>query len=367
MQQDILGYLLGALDGPEQETMRERIAWDPDLRARLGEWERKLEPLSHLRWETTPPPDLAARTCAAVFDRAEAPATRVFAPALSEEHRAAGRSSRLRLLDAAIAACFLVGLGCLLSPAVLGMREQARLVNCQENLRHFAVALPAWANRLHGLLPHIPATGNAGVAGFYAPQLRDAGLISEDARVLCPSSSLAQQHANFRVPTVSQVYLAKGASLRDMQRTMGGSYFYALGYVNNGRLVARQILGRPRVAVLSDGVLVHGQEYRTPHSKNRMNILFEDGHVRCIVITPMRSADAATHAGTDWREMFVSDRGAVEAGRTESDVVLAPSWVRPVPADSAERWLNAADPRVFVPRDAFEAQRIDTLSVTRGF
>ena len=67
MADDLLGYLLGALDGAEQVTIREKLADDAELRQELLELEARLAPLEIERWSVEPPPRLAERTCAFIF------------------------------------------------------------------------------------------------------------------------------------------------------------------------------------------------------------------------------------------------------------------------------------------------------------
>ena len=61
--QQLLGYLLGALDDEEQEWLDARLERDPRCREALTRWRQRLAPLSALRPEFEPPPGLARRTC----------------------------------------------------------------------------------------------------------------------------------------------------------------------------------------------------------------------------------------------------------------------------------------------------------------
>ena len=59
----LLGYLLGALDDAEQELVAERLENVGELRRDLAVLSRALAPLDAVRRDYSPPPDLAARTC----------------------------------------------------------------------------------------------------------------------------------------------------------------------------------------------------------------------------------------------------------------------------------------------------------------
>jgi anti-sigma factor RsiW len=62
-EEELLGYLLGALDDAEQEAIERRLKADEQLRAHLARACRNLQPLYHCDDEFEPPPGLADRTC----------------------------------------------------------------------------------------------------------------------------------------------------------------------------------------------------------------------------------------------------------------------------------------------------------------
>ncbi|MCA9163069.1 MAG: hypothetical protein KDA62_08820, partial [Planctomycetales bacterium] len=68
MREDLLGFLLGALDATERQRIERKLEADPQLREQLEEIRRKLDPLESIRddedaWENEPPFGLADRTC----------------------------------------------------------------------------------------------------------------------------------------------------------------------------------------------------------------------------------------------------------------------------------------------------------------
>ena len=265
--------------------------------------------------------------------------------------------SRWNWIDVAVAATVLLTFGGLLSPAIYQERQQARIASCADHLRQLGVALPAWAERLNGWLPHIPTTGNTGVAGFYAPQLADAGLLRSHQVLLCPDSPLVKDRSRFRTPSVDEVTMAKGAELVRMHQRMGGSYNYGLGYIANGRHHGRQFAGRSHVAMMAD----RPAGRRGRHAGNGVNVLFEDGHVSYATL------QSDLHRGKDWRDLFVNDVGVVEAGVKEEDVVLAPSWARPVPLHVTHLLLSAPNnPRLDLMLQSIDQRSIDTGSVLHG-
>ena len=56
VREQLLGYLLGALDETEQDSIQEQLERDAKLRHELAELRDKLRPLEATRSEFTPPP-----------------------------------------------------------------------------------------------------------------------------------------------------------------------------------------------------------------------------------------------------------------------------------------------------------------------
>ena len=357
MADDLLGYLLGASDGAERDAIRNKLEHDEELQTQLQALERQLAPLEGERWSIDPPAGLADRTCALIFGGSVAepmsPLPRSVAIESSASLTPSSRSEgveqssgwiRWSLADVCLAAGMSVAALFLLAPGILKSRELARMNHCQENLRALGVAMPVWAGFSQGYLPPLPATGNAAAAGFYAPQLMRAGIISEDKTFVCPNSYLAK--VPFHVPAITTVYSAKGAELVQLQRQMGGSYFAGLGFVQAGELHGRRLSGSRTVPLLAENPRSHGS-YQSWEVGNVMNVLFEDGHVERVFVPRSTSSGAMQifgRSGSRWQDMFVSDRGMVEAGRSKKDVVLAPSWAKPFPYAIENSLINDPTP-----------------------
>jgi len=339
MQENLLGYLLGALDGEEQADIKQRLDYDPQLREQLAELEAQLIPLEQERWQHEPPAGLAASTCKAIFDSKVTTEPAVSARSTIKEAKKRSRADRADglshlsewnprkhgwdFVDAAIAAGIFAAAALLFFPAIANSRNAARMAACQNNLRLGSVGLSAFGAQNNGVLPYIPTSGNTGVAGFYAPQLVEGGFIDEDARFLCPASTLAaSERGSFRVPTAKEIHAARGTELAEMQQTMGGSYMYTLGHFKRGRHYSTTNRGRNSFPVLADARLTPDGKRVAPHGEEGVNVAFEGGHVRFIV------GLAPNHP------FFVSDRGVIEAGSREKDAVLGHSWARPQPLAS---------------------------------
>ncbi len=331
MRLDLLGYLLGALDGPTQETTKTQINANPQLHARLEALEEKLVPLESARWVEKPPLGLAERTCnlvAAHIEKTQVQANRMQQSGMWDRVHRTG----WQMLDYVVAAGIFLAASMMFFPAVANSRYLARLTACQDNFRLMGIAIPEWADRASGEIPRIPVScPKTGVAGIYAPQLYHAGFMTDENRFLCPTSDLARDRRRFVIPTIAQVQQAEGAKLVNMQRTMGGSYFYVLGHLERGKYHTTRVKGRAYFPVMTDYVVSGPAANATPaHGSNGINVLFEDGHCHFVVLRKSGRM-AQTPSNFDVQAMFVNNRGLVEAGTDDNDAVLAASWVHPMP------------------------------------
>ena len=75
-REDLLGYLLGALEESEQESVEDRLEKNPELMKDLALARKRLDPLWGGQPDYDPPPDLAERACKLVASRPAPWATR---------------------------------------------------------------------------------------------------------------------------------------------------------------------------------------------------------------------------------------------------------------------------------------------------
>lgn len=304
MREQLLGYLLGALEPDEHAEVAERIAADPALRRELDLLAKGLAPLADEHHE--PPPSLAQKTCAFVAARR--------GPALGQF----GACSQWRVQDLCVAAALFVAVMMLVVPAVYQSRTLAHVDACQRNLASLGMALSQFSQIHQGEFPQVPVEGNLSAAGIYAALLREAGLIT-DQDVVCAASPL-RKNTEFRIPSRDELLAARGEALRRLQNTMGGSYGYCIGYVQNGRYHARRNLGRETFAILADVPLQWNDELSSHHGRGQ-NVLFEDGRV--LFMTRARLVDVDDH-------FFENGLGYVAAGIGPDDAVIVPSGTRPM-------------------------------------
>ncbi len=328
MDENLLGYLLGALDGPEHEEIRKQLDAEPQLRARLAEWEARLAPLERERWQYEPPEGLATATCEMVARRASQVTlgSGRISPSRSAMSEWNPRKHGWELVDMVVAAGIFLAAAMLFFPAIANSRQQARQLACANKLRAAAFAFSAYSDRSSGVLPYIPTQGKTGVAGYYGPLLMESGNLASHASVLCPSSSLAATSRNeFSIPVTDQIRAASGEALEYLQQTMGGSYAYSMGYRDRGAYRATRNRGRTHFPILSDGIQLpvsdtSGITYG--HGDDGINVVYEGGNLRFIPHVSRQHA------------YFANELGLVAAGVNVNDAVLGHSWERPCPDQS---------------------------------
>ena len=331
-EQQLLGYLLGVLENTERESIQEQLASDPKLRRHLAQQRKALRPLDMTAQQFAAPEGLAERTCRHVaalapqlssvepHEEAPRPAPATVPP--SDVLAAPGRGGSWSWMDLATAAAIFVAATLLLIPAIESSRFNARLVGCQENLRRLGQALGQYSQRHNDYFPPVPQQGPLAAAGVFAPVLASTGYLESPQDVVCPSSPLAEQR-HFRVPDVEEL-LAAGdpADLERLQRRMGGSYGYSLGFMEDGRYQSLRNLRRPLFALMSDAPTDQGPGHQSlNHGGRGQNVLFEDFHVQ-FYTTPKPSGLPD--------DFFVNDRGQVAAGSHRDDSVIGSSASAPL-------------------------------------
>ena len=345
MHEDLLGYLLGALEPHEMRRVAQWLREDPAARDQLAEIQQSLKPLEEsFRAAEPPPADLVSRTMASLpplpdphsedadsdggqsADQHESLVT-----PMAEAGRRGGRSHAMTWLDwvgGATAAAVLLGL---LLPALAEGRFEARRIACQDGLRQFGTALTQFVNRdQQERLPAVAESGPEAFAGMYAVRLDEAGLIGDASIRWCPS--LVQPAADQaslidlqRIASIEQLHQASVDQLREIQRFAGGHYAYTLGVIEQDQLAPPRFESRSSFAVMSDAPLVATASReelvkRVGHSGAGINVLYEDGRVRFI---PLAALDSMPD------HPLLNHRGDLEAGVNIDDASLAPSWRPP--------------------------------------
>jgi hypothetical protein len=333
-REQLLGYLLEALEDSERESVEEELKHDPGLRKELSELRRMLRPLWGDRSDFAPPSGLADRTCRFVASHADSvevpvaealkksrPRARVPARAMAAEIGLSGEAARFSWLDLSLATGICLVAMLLVFPAIQDSRYNARRTECQNNLRMMGQSLGQYSQFNGGYFPYVPQTGTVAFAGSYAAVLKSSRLLEDDRWVLCPGSPVIRGE-DFSIPTVDQIVaMPDGPGLSRTRNTIGGDFGYGFGYVADGRYRGTRNLHRPSFALMADAPGGNSPDYQSlNHGGRGQNVLFEDFSVRFLPRPTWN--DPAD-------QIFVNGAGVVAAGINANDSVLGASGATP--------------------------------------
>jgi len=326
MREQLLGYLLGALDADEQAAIERQLAVDPQLRRELESLRSQLLPLETGRMEYEPPGDLVARTCAQLDSLPQPAEVGKIAPAATGRDSYAHRSS-FTMLEMLLTAGVCAAMAILFFPAVLESRDQSRRIFCQQSLRQLGEALTRYSLE-HDTIPAIPANGRMSFAGFIPVELQEAGYLTDPTILICPGSDLAAETEKFTIPSFEELQSAMceatGHRFWNMKCRAAGSLGFNLGIFENGTYYAPVNEGRWFFVWASDAPSFHlPNRISANHSGRGMNLLFEDGHIEFV------EGCCVPHTRDD---VLRSIYGLAEAGRDKDDSVIGASIGRPTPA-----------------------------------
>jgi hypothetical protein len=318
--EELLGYLLGALDDSEHESLERRVQEDPRLVEELCRLREKLQPLWVAQPDYAPPPGLADRTCRCVASRCVKPKSRALpAPAPSnagfvdEEPAVAPSGHSSGWLELTAAAGIVMAASLLLFPAIQNSRSQARQATCAYQLGQLGVALNQYSGSHHDFYPPVVDEDGFSAAARYAATLISHGYVDDPAWFVCPGSPLAEQR-DFRVPTLDELDLATPDELARIVPAMGGSYAYHIGFIEDGRYYGPRRLPDAYLILLGDMPDLDRPGGQSPNHDGRGQNLLRDGGEVVFWRTPQPPP------GHD--HVFVNDFGVVDAGQHRHDMVL---------------------------------------------
>jgi len=348
MHEDLIGYLLGALEPHEMRRVAQWLQEDPEARRQLQEIERSLRPLEEsYEPPADPPQELIARTLSSLPPMptdgtkgqvaasgdgmlASRGDSQVALPSLEPSIETV-RNRGYGWTDWAGAAVAAVVMLAVILPALAEGRFEARKTACQDRLRQFGTAITRFVNQSpQERMPAVAETGPEAFAGVFLVRLNEAGLLTDPSLRWCPSldqpppmeASLTDLD---RIVSLGDLHDASIDRLRQIQRFSGGHYAYNLGVVEENTLKSPRFESRASFAVMSDapqaGITEPNQRRKlVGHSATGINVLYEDGRVRFI-------PHAALETLPD--HPLLNHRGEVEAGVSVDDASLAPSWRPP--------------------------------------
>ena len=281
MHEDLLGYLLGALEPHEMRRVARLLEESAEARRELGAIEKSLRPLEE-SYEPPEPPsqDLVARTLAALppmpglaDDALEGAGQENTAQENTFQENDLEGLRDLPKLEPAVENTADVGYGwtdwlgavaaaivmvAVIMPALAAGRLEARKTACQDRLRQFGTAITQYVNHSpQERMPAVAETGREAFAGVFMIRLNEAGLLSDPDLRWCPS--LDQPSATeaaltdlTSVPSLAELHHANVDQLRQIQQFAGGHYAYNLGVMEENRLKSPRFESRASFAILSD-------------------------------------------------------------------------------------------------------------------
>ena len=372
MQEELLAYVLGALDATEERNIRQKIESDPSLQDEVQKLQASILPLDHLDNPSGPRPGLARRSCEWVATATKYPDTieayyvpdhlaelaqsaqlnthlssvdLPAAPTAAEDQAVAeaatGSDQSVELVndadpvmlsppnrfqlfhphtwsfsDALAGIAIIAVMGGLLLPALSYQRFNSRKIACQNNLIRVGQALLKYSDINGGKFVAIPSAGRLSASGYFAPVLKDAGLVEDDSVFNCAGLAV---DTPVHIPSIAQLNKAEGDQLEYLKRNMSGHFGYSMGYSDGKKYQPLTNSGLTNTVLVADMPSVNKPGRRSiNHGSWGQNCLFGDGRVEFI---------KGDSVGED--AIFVNDYGMVAPGISPRDSVIAPSHLSP--------------------------------------
>jgi hypothetical protein len=311
MRDNLLGYLLNAVEPEERSAIEQHLAHDEQLKKELEVLRTGLHPLSVDELHHQPPVGLAQRCCEYVFSCAA-----VMPARLSNVDRNAGARSahRWSWLDLSVAGAIAVAVSVLLLPAIYQSHVESQMLACQNNLKDLGIEAADYSTHNGGYYPAMQPGDRLNEAGMWAPTLASQSYPVTHA-VICPSSKLADD-SQFRVFTLKELHAMSEAQLAEILPRLGGSYGFTLGYRDGGTYKNQKNRHRKNFAVMADMPGEKGTNSLN-HGTLGQNVLWDDGRVSHLG-NPQANPDD---------NIFTNAHGDIAAGLNPDDAVIVDSRV----------------------------------------
>jgi hypothetical protein len=322
MEENLVGYLLNALDDDVQRQVEASLRESAELRSRVELLQRALAPLAADRQAPDPRPGLVLSTLAhiAEYKCRKLPA----APPPPRSQSQPVSRYWLRRADALVAALLLIVLGGLGSSLLLHLwRDYYGRTACQENLLRLWTGLQRYCDVHDGNFPIVEEKGPHGVAGIFVPVLGDSGMLGPDVSVGCPAQERRPpEHRSVR--EMEELYERDPARFRAEALKLAGGYAYTLGYVDAaGYHGLRRDFG-DHLPIVADRLESLTQVNSINHGGAGQNVLYIGGHVEW---------HTNRFAGINGDDIFVNRHGKLLAGEGREDTVLGRGDASPGPGE----------------------------------
>jgi prepilin-type processing-associated H-X9-DG protein len=395
MREDLLGYLLSALEPHEMRRIDQRLQEDPLLREELAKVQRMLNDFDQTVGENDLvelPPDLISRTLDSIdaaetiesggagFANAIAPDTGQTVTAGVSHSLFSGDSAisgmrperllpsknRQTWADMLVSALAAAAILALAFPVVARYRGEARKMACQNNLRQLGVAIGDYVlARTDSRLPQVAESGHEAFSGMWELHLTDRGLLTDPSLRWCADGEVPDEECP-RNCEETQLVLYGEAAIGSKSSNRGGTVFSRVGshdLINSEHLMDAAFRGDiellkfiQRIAgghyAYNLGVIENGK-YQTPRHEGRASFAVMGD----MPIAGRHSADGVDVTTLKWHHgeganilyedgsvrhvrprsidvydhPYTNHRGSISAGVNIDDASLGPSWYAPTP------------------------------------
>jgi hypothetical protein len=315
MDENLVGYLLDALDPETRQQVEAHLASGPEARARLELLRRALEPLAADAEPPEPRPGLALSALARVAEHRCRPLPDAPPPLPSQ--RLTSPSWWLpRRADLLVAAAVLIVLAGLALPALHHLRQVYHRNTCANNLRMLWASLRSYGELNDRELPRVEKDAPHNVAGIFVPVLHDAGVLSPGTRLVCPGDERQTEPVPQRVAELEALYESNREAFFAAARNLAGSYAYTMGYQDGVQLRGLRTDSGDELPVLADRLPGDAGGNSPNHGGDGQNVLYLGGNVAWCV---------QRNVGVNLDDIYVNRLNKVRAGLAREDTVLGPS------------------------------------------
>ena len=312
-QEDLLGYVLGALDADQQQALQKLIDEDPQIEERMLEIRSSINPLELLDEPCGMRPGLARRTCEMVANYQNDVAQQK-----NEFREPLVSGSSWSAQDFLVAAASIAILAAILIPILDQSRYQAQIAKCQGNLVSLGTSLASYDDA-HGHLPPIsPGDTHEPYMAYMLSVLRDTKFLEDDNQVACAA---VRRNEPICIPSCNEIrHCEAGPDFNRIRTRSCGDYAFSFGHFDSNKTYHPPSVGEyPHRVLIADKPSVRWIGGPSDnHRGNGQNVLWQDLSTRFI------KGNSVADDG-----IYTNDYNSVAPGVGAHDSVIGPSHLSP--------------------------------------
>ncbi len=318
MEENLLGYLLDALDPETHRETEKYLETHPEAQEKLRLLRQSLEPLSWDHDGFAPPEGLIVKTVGRVaeFCCREVPP----APEPPKSPPATLRFPPLRRIDVLVAATLLLAILGVGFPWIIHVREEHKKMVCQQNLEEIYVGLTGYSKNHQNEFPNLEkiAKPPRNVAGLVVPFLIAKEHLGDDFVIRCPGTQTGPLPVTYQ----EAMNMPEEEFLQQADNLTPG-YGYTLGYrdadgIYHGYSCSNQ---NPNLILMADAPPPNPIEGNSlNHGRRGQNLLFVNGNVKFQTVPKSFFQDD---------DLYLNKAKKQKAGQGLHDIVIGHSRARP--------------------------------------